>query len=66
MRHLFPDLKLYFDREYGWISEAWTPLIRATPHPGRQPTAFEFINDVGMAVRHWDRTTFKIGIDAIA
>eukprot|EP00959_Pyramimonas_sp_CCMP1952_P029175 612032-Pyramimonas_sp.AAC.1 len=38
LRDEFKDAKFFFDRQNGWITESWNPIVRIEPQPGRDPT----------------------------
>eukprot|EP00959_Pyramimonas_sp_CCMP1952_P230009 4808546-Pyramimonas_sp.AAC.1 len=50
LREKYPDAKLFFDRQNGWISESWNPFLRLDPQPGQAATKC-YWNDTALAAR---------------
>eukprot|EP00959_Pyramimonas_sp_CCMP1952_P005036 105826-Pyramimonas_sp.AAC.1 len=58
LREEHPQCKFFFDRQNGWLSENWNPVLRLEPQPGRHPTLCHF-HDAAPTSRGWARA----GID---
>ncbi|CAK0903916.1 unnamed protein product [Prorocentrum cordatum] len=64
LREKYPDAKLFFDRQNGWISESWNPILRLEPQPGQEATKC-YWNDAALATRGWTRDEIKAAITNI-
>eukprot|EP00959_Pyramimonas_sp_CCMP1952_P204737 4281228-Pyramimonas_sp.AAC.1 len=65
LRDEFKDAKFFFDRQNGWITESWNPIVRIEPQPGRDPTKI-FWHDAVITARQWSRADLRRLLDPIA
>eukprot|EP00959_Pyramimonas_sp_CCMP1952_P299235 6258895-Pyramimonas_sp.AAC.1 len=59
-----PQCKFFFDRQNGWLSENWNPVLRLEPQPGRDPTLCYF-HGAALTSRGWTRASIDNSIGHI-